>query len=324
IWLKEYLNLSGGRPKWATVADTLFSRAGVNRSREPGNDLYKNPFLQSWNASTHHARKLPADLIRLVKVGEKHKVRVAVRNPDEALKGLMPGWYHIGTLPGRQVNNSTSGKCLRDNHRAITIADCRTIAGRLENGRNHRTNATCTCYDCERDRTVNNCDNPQRCATAAKKIVDRLMLIWKPENEQAHDGLTLGTAERRQNHAARRKGDPITFNPTITARAPLATVFRVFVDEEDDGDMGPTRRPPKPFNVEPEKVTVYTDGSATDGDAKGPRAGYGIWCEDNQTLNEGKRVPPNYIQTNQTAEVYAVAALVAKIPPFAPVHIISD
>ncbi|TFK81098.1 hypothetical protein K466DRAFT_441473, partial [Polyporus arcularius HHB13444] len=73
-WLRDYLNLSGGRPKWAKIADTLFNRARVNPTRGSERDTYINPFLQTWVTSTHHTKKLPNDLVRLVKAGERHGI----------------------------------------------------------------------------------------------------------------------------------------------------------------------------------------------------------------------------------------------------------
>lgn len=325
MWLKEYLNLSNGRPKWAKIADAIYNRARTNASRNTEREAHLNPFIQTWVPSTHRAKKLPDDLVRLIKAGKKYDVKVAVKNPDETLKGCMPGWYHVGTAPGRQVNNSPAGKCLREKHNAITVEDCKTIARRIgHQSGTHRPNAECACYDCERDRTAKGCDNPHRCATAAKRIIDKLTLLWKPNDVIDADGLTLNSTKKRANQAARENGGRITFDPSISTHTPLANVFRAFAEENQNTESGPVRRPPKPFNVEEEAVTVYTDGSATSGKPEGPRAGYGVWCGESHPLNQCGRVPPTLDQTNQVAEVYAVAVVTAKAPPFAPIHVKSD
>ncbi|RDX55640.1 hypothetical protein OH76DRAFT_1339039, partial [Lentinus brumalis] len=328
MWLKEYLTLSPGRPKWAFIADILYARAKPSTSQQVEDGVCINPFLQTWKVSTHHTKGLPADLTRLIKAAEKYNIRAAVRDPDETLKGLMPGWFHVGLQPGRYVVNSAGGRCLRENHRVLTIADCCAVAARLVRvtgtSRPHRPTNNCACHDCECDRVSKRCDNPHRCATAAMRTIERLELVWKPENGRAKDDLTLRTSARRRNKTARENNDEIVFDPTVTDHAPIAGIFRAFVTGNDAEASRPARRPPRPFNIVQETITAYTDGSAKDGDAEGPRAGGGIWCGENHPLTASVRVPPNLPQTNQVAEVYAVSAIAAKAPPFAPLIILSD
>ncbi|KAI0722999.1 ribonuclease H-like protein [Earliella scabrosa] len=52
-------------------------------------------------------------------------------------------------------------------------------------------------------------------------------------------------------------------------------------------------------------------------------AGAGIWFGPNDLRNKAVRVPGKN-QTNQAAEIYAVAVAAATVPPFAPLHLVTD
>lgn len=329
MWAKEYLQLSPSRPKWAHIADALLARATNAASKTTDEIARVNPFLQTWGVSTHHKKKLPNDLSRMIKTAEKHAVRAAVRNPDEKVKALMPGWYHIGNQPGRYVANSAAGKCLREVYNVATVEDAINVAARLTRRAQpttpaHRANQSCECYDCERDRVSKGCTNPHRCALAAQRVVERLHLIWKPEDNRQSDGLTLRTSGKRRNAEARKNREDITFNPSVAERTSLEMIFRVF-EPSDEGELTqPVRRPRRGFEIAHEAVTAYTDGSAMEGGDKGPRAGCGIYCGQNNPLTHAVRLPMSIPQTNQAAEVYAVSVIATKAPPFAPLRIISD
>ncbi|KAI0712113.1 hypothetical protein C8Q76DRAFT_566434, partial [Earliella scabrosa] len=262
----------------------------------------------------------------MYKAATKYGLRVEMANPSEVLKLRMPSWYHVGQQPGRYVANSAAAKCLRDRHEVSTIADCVMVATRLRRIGNgtHRRVHDCECYDCDRDRRVKGCDNPNRCAEAAKKIVVRLNPIWKPEGERATDGLSHDSEEKRRNVEARRAGDHITFDPSITGGSTILEAFRIFVPQEEEPRSAPARRRPVPFELDEEALTVYTDGSACNIEGSGQCAGSGIWCGNNNELTMSVRVPNCWPQTNQVAELYAITTIAAKAPPFAPMHIMSD
>ncbi|KAI0349254.1 hypothetical protein OH77DRAFT_1432221 [Trametes cingulata] len=52
VWLKEYLNLSATRPRWAVLADALLARAVSASSRNVDVDARFNVFMQTWKVST--------------------------------------------------------------------------------------------------------------------------------------------------------------------------------------------------------------------------------------------------------------------------------
>ncbi len=329
LWAKEYLNLAPSRPKWTTIADALFAKATDPTSRAAGHEALLNPFLQTWDVSTHHKRNLPKDLARLIRTAKKYDVRVTVRNPDEQIKGLMPGWYHIGNQPGNYKTNTVAGRCLRASHGVRTIADASMVTLRAHRnyhqpGCKHRNVPSCKCYDCKRDREVKGCDNPSRCVQAAQRLVERLHQIWKPTDERLNDGLTLRPTQKRKNIAARREGNEVIFNPTVSEHAPLAGIFRVFGLEDRAAADEPATRPRRGFTVEEEALTAYTDGSAKEGGERGPRAGCGIYCGNGHVLTAAIRLPDSLPQTNQAAEVFAVSVIAARAPPFAPLQIVSD
>ncbi len=325
MWLKEYLQLDSRRPKWAYLADRLLAKAvtGAGKGTVPMAQL--NAFLQTWRVSTHPAARLPEQLKRMIKAGKKYGVRVEVANPDEGIKLAMPSWYHVGSTAERVVMNTPGLICLRVKHGVRTIADCMDMTARLtrRGNDNHTRAARCMCFDCEKDRTEVECENPHRCAEAALRIVNKLAPLWKP-GEANNDGLSLNTDAKKRNAVARRRGDEVVFNPSIRTGSAITDAFRVFVPVEAEKRMVPASRRPPPFTVEGEKITAYTDGAAYGNGTGGARAGAGVWCGDESQYTMSERVPEDVPQTNQAAEIYAISMIAQRAPQFAPLNIKSD
>ncbi|KAI0722998.1 hypothetical protein C8Q76DRAFT_767047 [Earliella scabrosa] len=112
MWLRSYLTLGERRPKWAYVADALIARAVIAADRNVEEAAKVNLFLQTWKVNTRRGRDLPEDLRRMLKAGEKYKVRIEAPNPAKKMKLALPLWYHIGRSEG--------SKCLRQNHGVAT------------------------------------------------------------------------------------------------------------------------------------------------------------------------------------------------------------
>ncbi|OJT08309.1 LINE-1 retrotransposable element ORF2 protein [Trametes pubescens] len=321
--LKDYLNLTKERPRWALVADVLLARAVAASSKATEPKARINSFLQTWEVSTRHAKGLPEDLRRMIKVAKKFGVRCDVRVATRELKEVMPAWYHLGSEPGRSTANSVAAKCLRRAHGVCTVGECERVAARLRpENEEHEPRSDCECCECEMDRSEGECSNPHRCAVAAERLLDKLRPKWSLAQVEDTDGLSLTRSRKRANETARAEKGRIVFDPSLTQGAPLAAVFRVFTDiSRDAGEIA--TRPPRPFGVLQEETEVYTDGSSTQNGAASAKAGSGVWFGPNDTRNEGARVPYDE-QTNQAAEIYAVVLAERKVPPFAPLHIVSD
>ncbi|KAI0782454.1 ribonuclease H-like protein [Irpex lacteus] len=103
---------------------------------------------------------------------------------------------------------------------------------------------------------------------------------------------------------------------------PIAEGFRVFTDPTVFKSR-PGHRLARGIEVQDEAVTVYTDGSCIHNGDEDARAGSGVWFGNDDPRNIAVRVPGPH-QTNQTGEIYAVNRAAAVVPPFAPLHIISD
>lgn len=147
-----------------------------------------------------------------------------------------------------------------------------------------------------------------------------LRVKWQPDRESNTDGLTLTKNRRSQNVSAHAENGRIIFDPSMSTRTPLANVFRVFVTRDTSLNKLALR---KQFQITEEEVEVYTDGSCYRNGHANARAGSGVWFGENDERNAGVRVPLD-AQTNQTAEIYAVALAHRLVPPFAPLHIVSD
>ncbi len=320
--LKDYLNLTTERPRWALVADVLLARAVAASSKAVEPKARVNAFLQTWDVSTRHAKGLPEDLRRMIKAAKKFLVCCDVRVATRELKEAMPAWYHLGTEPGRSTANSVAAKCLRKTHGVYTVGECERTAARLQpQNTEHVQRHDCECRECEEDR-VGGCSNPHRCALAAERLLEKLKPKWSLVQNGNGDGLSLTRSRKRTNETARAEKGRIIFDPSVAQGASLAEVFRVFTDPSRDASEVATRLP-RPFGIVQEETEVYTDGSATQNGAASAKAGSGVWFGPQDARNEGARVPYDE-QTNQAAEIYAVVLAERKVPPFAPLHIVSD
>ncbi|KAH9853568.1 hypothetical protein C2E23DRAFT_689111, partial [Lenzites betulinus] len=94
MWLKEYLDLSSARPRWAFVADALVARAILAPQRVVDKRARVNVFLQSWDINTASTAGLPRDLAKMIKVARKFGVRLDAMSPSRNLTEALPVWYH--------------------------------------------------------------------------------------------------------------------------------------------------------------------------------------------------------------------------------------
>ncbi|EIW60551.1 RNase H, partial [Trametes versicolor FP-101664 SS1] len=258
-----------------------------------------------------------------MKAAKKYNVRCDASNPTENLRAQLPVWSHIGRAPGRCAENSPGCRCLRNGHQVRTVEQCEAAAERLTKlDLNHIPRPCCPCNHCERDRSLYGCDNPHRCANAAARIVGRIVEKWNPRRRGNGDGLTLTSRRKRENVSARVANDRVLFDPSMSTDAPIAESLRVFVPTATV-DVRPALRPSSRFQVLQEAVEVFTDGSARGNGTGCASAGSGAWFGENDERNEGVRVPYDE-QTNQIAEIYAVTLAHQKVPPFAPMHVVSD
>ncbi|KAL1941465.1 hypothetical protein VTO73DRAFT_7282 [Trametes versicolor] len=323
MWARSYLTVGLRQPPWTKIADALFARAIASDSKNTDLGARVNTFLQTWNISTRAKAGIPRCLKAMIKAAKKYGIRCETTNPSKDLREQLPVWSHIGRKAGRCNENSPACRCLRNNHQIRTVGQCAAAAQRLiDSSSAHVPRPTCACEDCELDRARYLCLNPHRCATAAKRIVGRLENKWDPRRAGNEDGLTLTKNRKRENNSARIANERILFDPTISTGVPIAESFRVFVPDTES-DVQPAVRPVRPFQVTQEEIEVFTDGSARDNGTDSARAASGVWFGEEDAQNEGARVPYD-AQTNQVAEVYAIILAHRKVPPFAPLHFVSD
>ncbi|OJT01591.1 Transposon TX1 uncharacterized 149 kDa protein [Trametes pubescens] len=323
MWLRSYLAIGINRPQWATIADALLARAVAADSRNVDPAARINTFLQTWNVSTRATAGMPRCLKEMIKAAKKYSVRCVANNPSRALRKQVPVWYHIGRNTGRCNENTEASRCLRNSHQVRTVDQCERVAARLtRDGTTHVSRAACPCPDCDTDRTRYQCINPHRCAATAARLLNRLSEKWNLARDENCDGLTLTTGRKRENKTARLANDRILFNPTVSTDEPIATAFRVFVPSSN-GETTAALRPARPFQIGAEAVEVFTDGSARGNGSGNAVAGSGVWFGEGDPRNSSERVPYDS-QSNQVAEIYAVAMAHRLTPPFAPMHIVSD
>ncbi|KAI0656861.1 hypothetical protein C8Q70DRAFT_894013, partial [Cubamyces menziesii] len=323
MWLKDYLNLTEHRETWTYLADALLARAAASGDRNVDEDARTNAYLQKWDVSTRRTAGLPDKLKRMVKVAKKYNVGPDAPNPTQAVRALMPIWYHCAADGDSRGPNSKSGKCLRKKHGVRTVGQCMTLIEERSQlaGNQHRRNANCECIPCTRDRIDRGCDNPARCTTAAEKLIRTIYPKWNPRREPQKDSLSITKSGRERNKLAQEENGRITFDPSVTQGTPLATIFRVF-RKYDQVQQAATRLP-RPYQLDNQEIEIFTDGSCLKNGRMDAQAGSGIWVGEGSPQNRAERVPYEN-QTNQTGELYAVMLAHKATPPYIPLHIVTD
>ncbi len=324
MWMKDYLNLSGTRPRWTAVADVILARAVTADFRSLDKEVRINMFLQSWKVNTASSSTIPPYLLSMLKAANKFNVRFDALDPSDELKDALPFWRHFALSDESRVIVSKSVRCLVAAHRIRDVGQACKAAARMYSigeTRAHRPAASCLCPDCVKDR-VEGCDNPHRCSMAARKILEMMYPRWAIGPRRPEDGLSL-TVNRKSMNVIRSECDGrVLFDPSIQARLPLANHFRVFsTAEEREGAI--VSRPPRGASLLEEEVEVYTDGSCDGNGSVVAAAAAGVWFGPNDSRNVASLVP-GLVQSNQTAELFAVGLAVNVVPPFAPLHVVTD
>ncbi|GBE83695.1 hypothetical protein SCP_0507510 [Sparassis crispa] len=112
----------------------------------------------------------------------------------------------------------------------------------------------------------------------------------------------------------------ILFNPSITTTGHLKEGFRIFSNHLSSS-LTVSHRSGRP--VLEESTTVYTDSSCINNRDQNTQAGAGIWFTHNDPRNTSLRLPSPH-NTNQAGEVAAILQASQIVPPFTPLHILSN
>ncbi|KAI0720985.1 hypothetical protein C8T65DRAFT_533772, partial [Cerioporus squamosus] len=324
MWVKDYLMLSGSRPKWAYVADVLLAKAVTADSRSLDRAVRVNAFLQTWNISTASNVSLPPYLKSMIKMAVKYGVRFQAIDPSDALKDALPIWRHFALPDEYRLIQAKSVKCAMSVHRLADVGQATRMAARLNAvgvAAAHRPTANCCCNECLADKR-NGCDNPHLCALAVRRILMLLAPRWGTGLPRPYDGLSL-TVRRLQANVENGQCDGrVTFDPSIVAKLPLANHFRVF-GKTHPADRTVVRRPPRGIALSGEETEVYTDGSCDKNGSVDAVAAGAVWFGVGDPRNCSSLVP-GAVQSNQIAELFAISLAVAAVPPFAPLHIVTD
>ncbi|KAG2752633.1 hypothetical protein P692DRAFT_20724948, partial [Suillus brevipes Sb2] len=163
----------------------------------------------------------------MLKSIRKHNISFAPLKLSENLKNQMPAWCHLGAPPN--TYHKIKDKCLKQTHNIISVKDLRDAATRLTNPVTHSAKATCLCNACI-DNRLAGCKNPDKCARAAKRILDNLTPTFNPNTSPKKDDLTLTHRRIEKNRRMKQqKNGEILFDPTVTAKTHISECFRIFV-----------------------------------------------------------------------------------------------
>ncbi|KAG2131746.1 hypothetical protein DEU56DRAFT_739775 [Suillus clintonianus] len=158
----------------------------------------------------------------MLKIAKKYNVSFAPIKLSKNLKKQLPAWCHLGAPP--KTYNKQRDTCLQNNHKAQKIKHLIKISKKISPNNNETTNdnkkhyprRNCACKYCIKDR-MKGCENPHKCATIAKEILNKINPKLNTKMKPKKDGLSLTHNRKEKNQQAheRRRGE-IIFDPTIT------------------------------------------------------------------------------------------------------------
>ncbi|KAJ3820011.1 hypothetical protein F5880DRAFT_1445093, partial [Lentinula raphanica] len=248
-----------------------------------------NIFLQSWRTTT---KDLPDDLRKMINVARKHDTHLEGLAFSREIIRAMPIWMHSAVENNRKVINNKECRCLRNNHKVMTVGQAETLAN-VTRHQNHKRRSSCRCAECKRAREEQGCSAPFKCMTKAMDLIRTLPPKWNPLSTLPEDfePTELPNAEDENSQF---------FDWRITTHGTLADAFRVFTEGTSGHEIPTTEWEPDPDEPETE---AYTDGSCTNEPGTGAQAGAGIHFTDESTPDRSIKIPADMKQTNQTGEI---------------------
>ncbi|KAL1657671.1 hypothetical protein GGF50DRAFT_25446, partial [Schizophyllum commune] len=163
----------------------------------------------------------------MFQTGKKYGVKISAPQPTVELREALPIWYPIGQNPEkRRVYTSRTCECLQERHGITTAGEARALADLLHDTR-HKPRRNCGCRTCKDLRDKIHCFNPHLCAKEAAKLLDNLSAKWDPRSDN-RVVRPLTESELRENEISKKKGGPITFDPSYEEHMSIADNFRIF------------------------------------------------------------------------------------------------
>ncbi|KAJ7260295.1 hypothetical protein C8J57DRAFT_1068632, partial [Mycena rebaudengoi] len=122
-WLKSYLSFGDDRPLWAFVADEILALKVPIADLTVDKGMRRNMYLQKWRTNLSELKKDSKDLANLIKVAQKHELRMDGIAISRQIQRDMPIWYHIkSTARSRGIYSSGEQvECLKENHGVRTV-----------------------------------------------------------------------------------------------------------------------------------------------------------------------------------------------------------
>ncbi|KAF5376294.1 hypothetical protein D9615_008538 [Tricholomella constricta] len=314
MWLKSYLDLGNKRPLWASVADELLALNVPKTETNVDKRVRHNVFLQSWKSSSSGKAGISADIRNLQKTAKKFGLRTEGIAFSKDIANMRPIWYHCDASKKiRRLNNGATSECLKSKHRMRTVGDAAQIVLLLEEQTHIRT-TNCVCTGCTTQRTTVMCEHPHDCAKKAEALLNTLHEKWDPRRIP----MPVEGPPEENPEDGEAEWSPLPDNMLTTGS--LANIFRIFTQGEKS-----TGLPRVITQVDEGPVLqVATDGSCFDNGLENANAGAGIFYSQDGTDNLSIKVPQNYTQSNQTAEILALKEAIERAPPEGRLHIELD
>jgi ribonuclease HI len=141
--------------------------------------------------------------------------------------------------------------------------------------------------------------NPHSCFSKAKALLNTLPPKWDPH-----------FVVEDQQPPVEPDEEWSSFERQMVTEGTVAEIFRIFTSGEASNEL-----PDMTFEPVPEySVVVATDGSCIKNGEEDAVAGAGVFCERAHPLNSCTKLPVTLLQSNQTAELFALKIVAEDTP----------
>ena len=156
----------------AIILATLPKRICKHEAMDP---TMTNPFIQLLPKNKSQVSNLlPPEIRRTLSTARKYRLSIDSPTPIPEIKTEMLAWNHIrrhSTVPSTE--HRKSGKCLRKNHKCVSVRDLMAQASHRENPQHTPSNRTCPCTNCVHLRHQG-CKYPETCYHSAENLLTSL------------------------------------------------------------------------------------------------------------------------------------------------------
>ena len=252
--------------------------------------------------------KIPSHLRRILKAAKNHNLTLDATAFHPNLLRSAPIWFHAGATQALNcLNNHHDARCLRRNHRIISVGDVTTLASSMFNN-DHRQSNFCQCPTCVHIQSTYDCMQPTKCITFAKDLLRCLPAKWLPS-----ENVTEVAENEVVNPAP--QGESYVFRANLISSTYLEEAFHIIRPDRTSHPLparhGAPADPPHPLT----EIEVFCCSTSIINEDGNYITGGGVWFSANNARNISFRPTSNENTSTTTGTLGTMLLLLQRTAP---------